>query len=648
MPRRSILRTLLALALLWVAAPLCEEGAFPRAGCAAMAATGPERITTFDAKITVQPSGVVEVTERITAVAQGDQIKRGIFRDLIQPSRSGLDCLYGPAYRVREARRDGGAESWHIEDKGEMFRVYLGKKDVLLRPGSYAYTLAYDALFQVRFFQDYDEVYWNVTGNAWAFPVERARAEVVLPPGATVRQFAAYTGPKGYKGADFVVRQKGPDRVVIESTRPLQPGEGLTVAVAWPKGFVSKPEGSALLLAALTANPAMATAVAGFVCLMAYFITAWAIAGRDPEKGAIIPLYSPPPDISPAAARYISRMGYDSKDLPCAIVGLAVHGALTIAEKEKGEFTLTRKDKKAGTLDEDLTAKALFEKGSPLEVDQSRREVLQDAREHLRKALRNAYTGYLFKPNLNWFIPGALLTLATVAATVFAAPRIEEAAFAAVWLSAWTLGTSFLLTRVAASWHEALIGRGRFLKWSAAIFATAFAVPFVLGELIGLFFFGMSSSPLAAALLLASGTACAVFYHLLKAPTKEGRQVMDQLEGFELYLGVAEKDRLNLLNPPEETPELFEKYLPYAMALDVEQQWGERFAEVLARAAQSPQGYSPAWYSGSSWDSSSPGSFGDSLGSAFSSAVSSSSGSSGSGGSGGSGGGGGGGGGGGW
>ena len=59
-------------------------------------------------------------------------------------------------------------------------------------------------------------------------------------------------------------------------------------------------------------------------------------------------------------------------------------------------------------------------------------------------------------------------------------------------------------------------------------------------------------------------------FHWLQAPTVEGRAVMDRIEGFRQYLGVAEEDRLNALNPPDKTPELFERFLPYALALDVE------------------------------------------------------------------------------
>jgi uncharacterized membrane protein len=130
---------------------------------------------------------------------------------------------------------------------------------------------------------------------------------------------------------------------------------------------------------------------------------------------------------------------------------------------------------------------------------------------------------------------------------------------------------------------------------------------------------------------------------------------MDQIEGFTDYLSVAEEDRMNLLNPPERTPELFEQFLPYALALGVEQAWSEQFSDVLARAAQdaAAQGrsYSPRWYSGRSFDRG-LGSFASTLGGGFSGAVSAAStapgSSSGSGGGGSSGGGGGGGGGGGW
>ena len=142
-----------------------------------------------------------------------------------------------------------------------------------------------------------------------------------------------------------------------------------------------------------------------------------------------------------------------------------------------------------------------------------------------------------------------------------------------------------------------------------------------------------------------------LFYQLLKASTRAGRKMLDELEGFQLYLEMAEKDEMNLRNPPEKTPELFEKFLPYALALNVEQRWAERFSGVFASLGEGRSRYHPTWYHGSAFNRAAVGSFAGGLGGAFNSAVSSAStapGSTSGGGGGSSGGGGGGGGGGGW
>jgi uncharacterized membrane protein len=131
-----------------------------------------------------------------------------------------------------------------------------------------------------------------------------------------------------------------------------------------------------------------------------------------------------------------------------------------------------------------------------------------------------------------------------------------------------------------------------------------------------------------AALLAGCAVLNIVFFELLKAPTIAGRKVMDDIDGFRMYLGTAEKDRLEALTPPKETPQLFEQYLPYAIALDVENQWNKRFEHVFAEAAQAPgtsgtTGYSPAWYSGSRMSSLTTGGFAGALGGALAAAAAS-------------------------
>jgi uncharacterized membrane protein len=143
-----------------------------------------------------------------------------------------------------------------------------------------------------------------------------------------------------------------------------------------------------------------------------------------------------------------------------------------------------------------------------------------------------------------------------------------------------------------------------------------------------------------------------LFATIMKRPTIRGRNLLDEILGFKDYLEVAEKDELNLRNPPEKTPELFETYLPFALALGVDQLWAEKFASVLA-AVQQTDGttYQPRWYNGSfnTMDlSQTTSQLSSSLNTAISSSVTPPGSSSGGGGGGFSGGGGGGGGGGGW
>jgi uncharacterized membrane protein len=232
-------------------------------------------------------------------------------------------------------------------------------------------------------------------------------------------------------------------------------------------------------------------------------------------------------------------------------------------------------------------------------------------------------------------------------------------AFLSVWLSMWTLGVIMLAKQMIAAWRSALVLRKNTLQrigsFTGALFITAFAIPFFIAEVAVLGVLVYTVSIWIAPLLVGLVTINWSFWHWMKQPTVEGQRVMDQIEGFRMYLETAEGELLQSMHPPEMTPELFEKYLPYALALEVENAWAEKFSTELERASSAAgQGaaYHPSWYRGTTWNTASMGDFASGLGSSLGGAVSSSStapgSSSGGGGGGSSGGGGGGGGGGGW
>jgi uncharacterized membrane protein YgcG len=614
------------------------------------AAAQSERILDFQSVIAVHTDATMTVTEHITVQATGREIKRGIIRDFPTTYRDRLGNTVTVGFDVSEVLRDGRPEPYHTQQMSNGVKIIIGQKDVFLKRGVYTYTIRYRADRELGFFKDFDELYWNVTGNGWTFPIDKAEAIIELPPKAKILRYAAYTGYQGDRGHDVTVQQDE-HGIVFETTRGLAPKEGLTVAVAWPTGVVHEPSGQEKMGFFLQNNMAMALGLLWLAVLLGYYLWVWRRVGRDPATGTIIPLYTPPSGFSPAGVRYLSRMGFDDKAFAAAVVDMAVKGAVLIQE-DGGDYTLVRRDapKQALSRGEGLIATQLFLGKGSIKLENKNHTKIKAAIDALKKSLKTELEKIYFVTNSGYLTPGIIITLLGAAFVILTARDRMAAGFGALWLTIWTVACYFLAVTVYTKWKAAR--SGGLWKFLGALLTTLFALPFFIGEIFGVVMISSAVSIPAAATLGAMAFLNALFYHLLKAPTLAGCKVMDQIEGFKLYLSVAEKDRLNLLNPPVKTPELFEKYLPYALALDVENAWSEQFSEVLAQAGTETQPYTPIWYSGSSWDRFNTSQFSDSLGSSFASAISSSSSapgsSSGSGGGGSSGGGGGGGGGSGW
>lgn len=615
-----------------------------------------ERILNYFSDIQVQHDGSMVVEEQIQVRAEGNKIKRGIFRDFPTNYTDRLGNRYQVDFELLEVRRDGHTEPYHTEAQSNGIRIYAGAKNIFLKPGEYHYTLRYRTNRQLGFFADHDELYWNVTGNGWDFPIMRAGARVTLPdvPANTIR-VEGYTGAQGARGQQYNARVDDNGDALFETTATLPRHHGFTLVASWPKGHVIEPDTRQRLDWFLNDNRGFLIAGGGILLLLTYFTAVWYRVGRDPETGIVIPLYTPPKGYSPAAMRFVQRMGYDHQTFGAAVVNMAVSGYLRIKEDKAGKFTL-EKTGKTPTLapGEGAIASALFGGGShKIKLHHTNHRKIAKALEAHKGSLKRDYEKTYFITNSGFIVPGLLITLALLGTglwNVGSEDKLIMGAFMMVWLSIWSVAVFKMAVGIYQSWRDARSsGVGSYAK---AIGGTLFALPFFAGEVFGIGMLTFAISLPFTLMLLLAIAINVMFYEWLKAPTLAGQQLLQKVDGFKLYLGVAEQDELNFKHPPDKTPELFEAYLPYALALGVEQQWGQRFSEVLAAARKDGHAYHPGWYSGKSWNSHNLSGFSGAVGSAMSSAISSSShapgSSSGSGGGGSSGGGGGGGGGGGW
>ncbi len=585
----------------------------------AVPAHADERILDYHADIRIAADGGMTVTEHIRVRAEGQRIRRGIYRDFPTDYSDRQHNRYRVGFQVLDVERDGHPEPWHTQERGNGVRVYIGSRDHVIASGVHRYTLRYRTTRQIGFFDNHDELYWNVTGTGWAFTIDQAGATVHLPVDVDPASLKAYgyTGAQG-SNAQALRARLITDGATFETTRALGPHQGLTVVLEFPRGLVRAPDTMQKTAWLLHDNRNLLLTLLGLLLLWLYYGWAWNRYGRDPASGPMVARYEPPDGDSAAALRYVRRMGYDNTCFTAGILGLAARGCLDIEQHGKS-YTLTRKaDAPADGLRGDAKAlfQALFSGGDSLTLEQSERTRIVKARKSHEGALSRAYEKKYFLTNYGKLWPGVLISLLSLLAMVYG--RDPKGAFMMVWLAGWSLG---LYAMAAVAVRKARSGHvlGSIFNW-------LFLLPFAAGEVAGLFLFGSAVGyavlPLFAVLI---GTNIA-FYHWMKAPTQDGARLLDGIEGFRWYLGVAEKQELDSRYKPESHPELFARYLPYAVALDVGNAWGERFAETLD--AEQMRQAQPAWYHGSNiglLGAGSLASLGDSLGSGVSSAIASAS-----------------------
>ena len=566
-----------------------------------------ERILEFKSHIMVNADASIDVAEEITVNAKRINIKHGISRWLPTQYTDSDGISHGVAYFIKGVLCDNQTSPYHLSYNSKSIIIYIGDINAYVTPGIHTYTIKYHVDDAVNFLQDGDEIYWNVTGHDWRFDMQNVSAYVLLPPGANIKAFLAYTGKFGQKGTDYSVRQTADNQIEFHA-ESLSQNEGLTIAVAWQKGIVHPLTIGERFKNSFVQFRGQTLVIEIALAVFFYYLLVWHWFGRDPKPGTIVPLFEPPADLSPACVRYIKRMGYDMKTFSTAIISLANKGAIVIKDNA-GAYILC-KEKNPGTLSADELAlyTNLFIGIDTIQLMNSNATILQDAKRLHKKAIRTICQSRYFMSNFIYIIPGVILTLLSCAIVVITSQDPQYSFFILIWLSAWTVGICIILS-LAYTLTRQLFAYFSLKNLISAIGTILFSIPFIGGDIIGMaasiVFLPIFSIPI----LFFTAALNVIFYHLMKQPTKEGRKVMDQIDGFKLFLSTTERYRINQLPSITVRPEILEKLLPFAMALDVESEWGEQLNQAILSSKQDPTKFHPVWYRGNAWSTSSIASF---------------------------------------
>lgn len=569
------------------------------------AVSAEEYIKAYHADIEVAGDATLTVTETITVRAEGQDIKRGIFRDFPLYAEDASGRPIKVDFDLQSVERDGEPEDYHTESISGGIRIYAGSADVFLDPGDYTYTITYKTARQIRYFDDHDELYWNVTGNGWQFPILEASAEVRLPDGVEPTDTAFYTGFLGDTGKDASVTPTD-GGLWFETTRPLRASEGLTIVVGMPKGAVAGPSGDQAVWWFFRDNINAILGFGGLGLVFLYYLRNWIAVGRDPDGGVVVPRWDPPDGISPALVNYIDNKGFSGTGwtaLSASAIDLAVKGYVELDDLKKS-IVIRRTDKPVGTKLPSGQASLLASLGDPgnsLTIDKANGKRVQTIGIQFRNAIEKEHRGKYYRANSSHIFGGVALSVAALAALLFFGSLDED-----------TIGLTVIPVFFSVFFGGFAVALGKGLRRGASLITKigsivaltliGFVAVSVFLLILTTVIFELADSRQMHVLVAVGGIILlnALFYFLMGAPTPFGRKLMDGIDGLRIYMTLAEKDRLNMQGAPQMSPQHFEKLLPYAVALGVEKPWTRTFETWLASAAAgaAAASYQPAWYHG--------------------------------------------------
>jgi hypothetical protein len=519
-------------------------------------------ITDFHADYVVHPDGSLGVIERI-AVDFADLERHGIFRTIpvVYKRQVSADVPLSAgrvrfSLDVREVTDTAGNpipyEVSGIQEK----EIRIGDPDRTVS-GRQTYVIDYTLSGGLGFFEEFDELYWQVTGTESPVPIEHASATVLLPPDlalafvdSTPWQARCYAGgTESTSDTGCTAAYASPGTYRFETIAPLAPGEGLTLAAGWPKGLIPPPPATQRAQDVLLRWGPLAIPffVAGFLFFW------WRRRGKEPPIGSVAPQWRPSDELRPGTAGALADQRADMDDVIATILDLAVRGFVRIVEVPP-EIPFG--------VDPDTLAGKILGGVSGRKQDWELVRLKPAEEVGLREFERLTLDG---------FFEGATTR------------RLSD------------LKNDFYkrLPGIKDALYRELVARKLFARSPSktrTIWMVLGAIVTVAGVALGILALAFGYWAILPAMIL-SGVLVLLFGWHMPAMTAAGARVRREVEGLEEYIRRAEKDEIEFRDAPERTPELFSALLPYAVALDVSELWVRQFDGLLTEP--------PTWYAGS-------------------------------------------------
>lgn len=475
-------------------------------------------ITNYHSDIEINEDGTIDITETIEV--NFEMQRHGIYREIPFRYRTEFGDNMLMPITVKSVKNEDGRE-WtsKVTHQGNVVNIRIGDADRYVF-GRQVYVINYEVDNALLYFDDHDELYWNVTGNYWLTNIDSVSADVRLNSDkiSSKNITACFTGRYGSNATDCNYESYD-NGARFNSTRGFGAGGGMTVVFGWDKGIVAEPSGFKKFMWKTNLIENWVFLIPVFIFI--FMFTHWRKHGRDPKVFESVTVQYEPPKISgklmtPTQAGALSDERLNPRDLTAGIVGLAGKGFIEMKELEDDDYNLKLLKEPDETLTrfERLLIAKLF-RGDDKEIKTS--------------DLKNKFYKYISELKKTVFDDLVALNCFTT--------------------RPGNVRAKYVLIGIAV-----LIG--------AVIMLALLSVysPFK-GIIAGIL----------------SGFSVIGFANAMPVKTRTGAKAKTQILGFLEFMTRADKDRIKRMGPS-----LFYEYLPYAIALDVVDSWTRAFEGLLS------------------------------------------------------------------
>ena len=555
-----------------------------------------ENIIDYDIEIHVNKDASMDVKEKITVNALGDEIRHGIYRDF--PTQYKNKTV---SFKINDVTLDDEDVKYTTESVSRGVRIKIGSSNEYVSEGIHTYVIDYTTERQMFFEEDYNELYWNLIGSGWNFDIEECSAKIYFPKGTEILEddIKAYVGAYGNsEEADDVYWYVDEDEscVYFNVFHEIPSQNAFTIVVRAEKGTIAEPTLGQRFRWFIQDNAMFVVILIGMIGLGVWQFIVWKKYGKDPEKNVIIPKYYPPEGMDVGDVKYVDTMGKTDRILEATFISLATKGFLKFDKGSEKNSVMTVEKTYSKNPDEYKDELSEFERdvyrsiGSKekLGYTPSLYDILQRLKKRISKKLSEKYDDKVFFKNIKYSVISIVVSviLFVVGAIVgtISNPYITSYGIENIMT---ILAIAFIFFMVIFLCKDLIKAKSN--RLISFIFILIWGVPFLIfGILMSLEVLrSFMESIFQAFIIVGIVLQNYLFIKWIPRYTQEGMRIKEDIDGFKMFINVAKDDDFK-----DKTPEMFDKYFAYAYVLGLENKWASKFEDILKQAD-----YIPTWCS---------------------------------------------------